>query len=91
MTNIQNIVKKKPGARALDTIFKALYRKRTYQGFGIRLKVNEDVSGLKSEVFEEIMSDIEVWKWDQDNSDWISTYGELLTGWCFKIYQIIQK
>ncbi|MBA7580151.1 hypothetical protein ES708_22042 [subsurface metagenome] len=78
-------------AKALDTIFKALYRKRTYQGFGIRLKLDEDVSELKSEVFEEIMSDIDVWTWDQDNSDWISTYGEMLTGCdAHKIYQVIQ-
>jgi len=78
-------------AKALDTIFQALYRKRTYQGFGIRIKLNEDVSELKSEVFEEIMSDIDVWKWDQDNSDWVSTYGELLTGCdAHRIYQVVQ-
>jgi len=78
-------------AKALDTIFQALYRKRTFQGVGIRLKLNEDVTELKSEVFEEIMSDIDVWKWDQDNSDWISTYGEMLTGCdANKIYQVIQ-
>lgn len=78
-------------AKALDTIFKALYRKRTFQGFGISLNLDEDVSELKSEVYEEITSDIDVWKWDQDNSDWISTYGELLTGCdAHKIYQVIQ-
>jgi hypothetical protein len=78
-------------AKALDTIFQALYRKRTYQGFGIHLNINEDVSELESEVFEEIMSDIDVWKWDQDNSDWISTYGELLTGCdAHRIYRVIQ-
>lgn len=77
--------------KALDTIFRALYRKRTYQGFGIKLKLNEDVEELKSEVYEEILSDIDVWKWDQDNSDWISTYGELLTGCdAHKIYRVVQ-
>ena len=78
-------------AQALDTIFQALYCKRTYQGFGIRVKVDEDVSELESEVFEEIMSDIDVWKWEQDTSDWISTYGELLTGCdAHKIYRVVQ-
>lgn len=78
-------------AKALDTIFQALYCKRTYQGFGIKAKLNEDISELKSEVYEEITSDIDIWKWDQDNSDWISTYGELLTGCdAHKIYKVIQ-
>jgi len=77
--------------KELDTIFKALYRKRTYQPFGISLDLNEDVSELKSEVYEEILADIDVWKWNQDNSDWVSTYGELLTGCdAHKIYQVIQ-
>jgi len=78
-------------AKALDTIFQALYRKRTYQGFGVRLNLSEDVSELKSEVYEEITADIDVWKWDQDNSDWISTYGEMLTGCdAHKIYEVVQ-
>ncbi len=46
-------------AKALDTIFQALYRKRTYQG-GIKAKAIEDVSELQSEVYEEITSDIDV-------------------------------
>jgi len=78
-------------AKALDIIFQALYRKRTYQGFGVHLNLNEDVSELKSEVYEEILSDIDVWTWDQDNSDWISTYGEMLTGCdAHKIYEVVQ-
>ncbi len=76
---------------ALDTIFRALRNRRTYQGFGIKLKLNEDIEELKSEVYEEILSDIDVWKWDQDNSDWISTYGEMLTGCdAHKIYRVVQ-
>jgi len=79
-------------AKALDTIFQALYRKRTYQGFGIKARLNEDISELESEVYEDILSDIDVWTWDQDNSDWISTYGEMLTGCdANRIYQIIKK
>ncbi|MBA7548903.1 hypothetical protein ES705_41371 [subsurface metagenome] len=77
--------------KELDTIFRALHRRRTYQGFGISLNLNEDVSELKSEVYEEILAGIDVWNWDQDNSDWISTYGEMLTGCdAHKIYQVIQ-
>jgi len=79
-------------AEALDTIFKALYGRRSYQAFGIRLNLNEDVDELKSEVYEEIIAGIDTWKWDQDQSDWISTYGELLTGCdAHQIYQVIQK
>ena len=79
-------------AAALDTIFKALYNRRTYQAFGIRLNLNEDVDELKSEVYKEILSGIDTWCWDQDQSDWISTYGELLTGCdAHQIYQVIQK
>lgn len=79
-------------AKALDTIFTALRNKRTYQGFGIRLSMNEDVDELKSEVYEEILDGIDTWSWDQDSSDWISTYGELLTGCdANQIYQVIQK
>jgi len=75
----------------LDTIFQAVRNRRTYQPFGIKLNLNEDVEELKSEVYEEILSDIDVWKWDQDNSDWVSTYGELLTGCdAHKIYQVVQ-
>ncbi len=79
-------------AKALDIIFQALYRKRTYQGFGIKARLNEDVSEFQSEVYEEIINDIDVWTWDQDNSDWISTYGEMLTGCdANRIYQIVNK
>ena len=79
-------------AKALDTIFQALYRKRTYQGFGIKARLNEDISELESEVYEDILSDIDVWTWDQDNSDWISTYGEMLTGCdAHRIYQVVNK
>ncbi len=44
-------------AKALDTIFQALYHKRTGLGGA---KVIEDVSELQSEVYEEITSDIDV-------------------------------
>ena len=77
-------------AKALDTIFRALYGRRSYQAFGIHLNLNEDISELKSEVYEEITEGVDVWSWDQDQSDWISTYGELLTGCDAKhLYQIV--
>jgi hypothetical protein len=79
-------------AKSLDTIFRALYGRRVYQGYGIHLNLNEDIDELKSEVYEEILSGIDTWTWDQDQSDWISTYGELLTGCdAHQIYQVIKK
>jgi len=79
-------------AEALDTIFRALYRRRVYQGFGIRLNLNEDIDELQSEVYDEILSGEDVWRWEQESSDWVSTYGELLTGCdANKIYKVIQS
>ena len=68
---------------AVDTIIRALHKRRIIQPFGeIRKEVSEDIE----EVFEldaarydipdyELMS----WKWYGD--DWVNEYGELLTGY----------
>lgn len=66
---------------ALDIIFKALYKIRTFQPMGIKKQpVNEDIEDIQSEIYEDIKSNVEVWSYLQDVSDWVSGSGECLTG-----------
>lgn len=65
---------------ALDTIFKALYKIRTYQPIGInKILPNEDIDELQAEQIEELKSAIDVWTWEQELKDWLNADGEFLT------------
>lgn len=67
---------------ALDIIFKALYRIRTFQPFGGISKVpaSEDVEEIQSEEFDDLSAlTVDIWGWVQPISDWVSADGELLT------------
>lgn len=71
---------------ALDAIFRALYRRRTLQPVGFRLKKPEveedaplDVEG-KTAAWKRLGEEV-LWEWDQDVADWIDqATGEALTG-----------
>jgi len=77
---------------SLDIIFKALYKIRTFQPMGItKQPVNEDIEEIQSEIYEDVKSDIEVWQYLQDVSDWISGSGECLTGCeAYKHYKVLR-
>jgi hypothetical protein len=65
---------------ALDLIFKALYKIRTYQPIGIKKIVpDEDIDELQAEQIEELKSAVDVWIWEQELRDWINSNGEFLT------------
>ena len=67
---------------ALDIIFKALYRVRTFQPLGraSKLPVSEDVEEIQAELFDDLgMMTVDVWNWVQPISDWVSDDGECLT------------
>jgi len=66
--------------KALDTIFQALYKKRTFQSMGWVKMVSEDVEEVDAQIVEDIEEGIDVWQWEQEASDWVNSYGELLTG-----------
>lgn len=66
--------------KALDTIYQALRKRRIIQNMGWVKKVSEDIDEIDSQVYEDISEDVDVWTWDQDYSDWVSSSGELLTG-----------
>jgi len=63
--------------RQMDVIYKACYRKRTLQPYGIA-KVTEEIDemALNSEelIFKE--SAVEIWGFEKDANDWISAVGE---------------
>jgi len=64
---------------ALDIIFNAVYRKRTFQPMGIK-KITEDVDEIKSEIIEDLIAAEKMWTWIE--TDWICTQtGETLTGY----------
>jgi hypothetical protein len=67
---------------ALDVIFKALYKIRTFQAYGgiTKVPVSEDVEEIQAELFTDLDAlTAEVWSWIQPISDWVSTDGECLT------------
>jgi len=66
--------------KALDTIYQALYKKRTFQSMGWVKQVSEDIDEVDAQIVEDVDEDVEVWKWEQEASDWVSGAGELLTG-----------
>lgn len=66
----------------LDVMNRAYYKMRVFNSFGIfrnlRLEELEEMDELQAEELEEIREG-NVWAWVQDQSDWVSEYGELLT------------
>lgn len=76
--NDKTIIEVNP--QALDTIFQAMYKKRIFQSMGWVKQVSEDIDEVDSQIIEDVKEDIEVWTWDQEYSNWVSSSGELLTG-----------
>ena len=70
--------KKYTTAEALDTIFQAMRGKRVFQPFGglKKVKVSEDISGIKSEdLTEDYYTIREFWNWN--GQDWTTTEHKL--------------
>jgi len=80
-------------AKALDTIFQAMRNRRVFQPMGIlKQPVSEDIEEIESQVLEQLKDEINVWKWEQEISDWVTEDGELLTGCnAYEKYKVIQK
>lgn len=73
------IVKDAPNivyTQALDQIFKAMNKKRTFEPIGIR-KVDEEIKELNVESYEHLKHENRFWTWME--KDWISE-GDQLTG-----------
>lgn len=65
---------------ALDRIFQAMYRVRTFQSFGCVRMVPEEITELQSEEYEIEPYEFLVWLWE--GNDWQSmTTGKALTGY----------
>lgn len=65
---------------ALDTIFNAMYKLRTFQSFGKIRMVKEDIDELQADDYEIPHYDFLVWQWIGE--DWQSmATGEMLTGY----------
>lgn len=63
----------------LDVIFRTLVGKRTYQPFGGLKKISEDIEeDLKSTTISDSFQG-KIWRWVKN--DWVSEYGEMLTGY----------
>jgi len=80
VTREDNKVVMQINPEALDVIFRALYRKRTFQSMGWVKMVSEDVDEVDAQIVEDIEEATDVWKWEQEASDWVNSSGELLTG-----------
>lgn len=66
--------------RALDTIFQAMYKVRTFQSFGNVRMVNEDIDDVQAETYKIPYYESVVWQWE--GSDWYSMLtGDPLTGY----------
>jgi hypothetical protein len=79
--------------KALDVIFKALYKIRTFQPIGIKkVPVIEDIEELQAELFDDLKAlTVDVWNYEQAVSDWVSADGECLTGCeAYKHYKILR-
>lgn len=67
---------------ALDTIFKAMRNKRTFQPMGIKKIVSEDIAELQAIIYNDLEPREAVWTWIQEATDWIDQKsGETLTGY----------
>jgi len=65
---------------AVDNIYQALYYRKTYYPIGIKKTIEENIDGIQSQSITFKGARDEVWKWDNDVKDWVSSEGELLTG-----------
>ena len=65
---------------SLDTIFQAMYNKRTFQSMGWVKMVSEDVEDVDAQLVEDVEETTDIWTWEQGASDWVNSSGELLTG-----------
>ncbi len=69
--------------KQLDIMNQAYYKTKVFNPFGkfrnIKSEDIEEIEELNSENLESLF-DGNVWEWVQDQSDWVSEYGELLTG-----------
>jgi hypothetical protein len=68
---------------ALDVIFRALDKRRTFQPYGIIKAVNEEVGEEEnSQHYENLpCTDAIYWTYNYDVYDWINIHGECLTGY----------
>jgi len=70
----------KNNPEALDTIFKALYKKRVFQPIGLKkLSVSEDIDGIQAQEIDDLKSAVDAWVWEQEVKDWLNSSGEFLT------------
>lgn len=65
--------------KRLDVVFRAMKGKRVYQPFGGIKMVSEDIEELTVEQYDYLENCEQLWKWNCN--DWVSEYGELLTGY----------
>lgn len=65
---------------ALDVIFRAMFKMRTFQSFGNIRMVSEDIEGIEKEDYKIAPYEFMVWQWV--GNDWQSmATGEMLTGY----------
>jgi hypothetical protein len=77
---------------ALDTIFKALRGKRTYQPIGLNAEpISEDIEEYQSEEYDHLEGKYDFYGFVQEKSDWFNLKGEKLTGCeAYKYYKILR-
>ena len=73
--------KSKSNPEALDTIFRAMYRKKIYQPMGIKKidQVKDDIDKLESQEIKNLQHAVDEWTWEHDIKDWCNKWGEMLT------------
>lgn len=66
--------------KPLDKMNQAYYKSKVFNPFGKfrKIKFDEDIEEIQAEILQ-TKFDGNIWEWVQDESDWISEYGEYLT------------
>lgn len=76
------VTKNKLYVSALDTIFKAMYRKRIFQPMGLKKTISEDVDEIQAIIYNDLVPAEATWNWIDEAADWIDQdTGETLTGY----------
>ena len=65
--------------KALDTMFKAVKNKRTFQPIGIKKQVSEEVEDIQEQEIDFKAPAIEIYTYEKDVYDWVSSSGECLS------------
>ena len=72
----KGVVKEQFYPQAMDCIFRSLRGKKVFETFGIK-KITLNMNTTNKTVIDFRLSDVDVWKWDNDIMNWTNSSGEI--------------